>query len=552
MRVLGDGWLPAHSISVSSAASTLVRALALSLSLSLSLSLLRIVHKLVPRACIDCRPPRLRLPFHRSANWELVVQMMLAIRLSVGAARARGEREDLSDASHNGSGAAAAKRRPRGSGSQQQQQQTVGVTKAQPPVPPAAAQGASASSAAGGPAPPALRESSSMGFELQRSHFDDAFKFDLPGHSRGRDIKIGFKDYAPLAFRRIRQLFGISDTEYMLSLGPEQILGELLLGTMGSLSELFSEGKSGSFFYFSNDGRYLIKTIPHRELTSLIRLLPQYVAHVEAEPQTLLPRFMGAHRLSLPDNRRKVHFMVMTNVFATPRIIHHRYDLKGSTHGRTAGAKTLEAQPETVRKDLDVRVPFKLKPGARDALMSQLAKDLHFLRTVYTMDYSLLVGVHFPNRDQLDDASLASLAVSQVAVHVDGHAPGVAQNGGGGGGGSKVSGTTPSAPPASPRANAPLGPRTPTSSTTPTVAVGVSAGSASSLGGSGSVSSGAGAEASSAEAQGAGSPGGGQRGEPGQARPVCGQRNDRQARARHAPVGGLRRRCHRRGGQLGR
>ena len=32
-----------------------------------------------------------------------------------------------------------------------------------------------------------------------------------------------------------------------------QILGELLLGTMGSLSELFSEGKSGSFFYFSND-----------------------------------------------------------------------------------------------------------------------------------------------------------------------------------------------------------------------------------------------------------------------------------------------------------
>ena len=39
----------------------------------------------------------------------------------------------------------------------------------------------------------------------------------------------------------------------MLSLGPEQIMGELLLGTMGSLSELMSEGKSGSFFYYSND-----------------------------------------------------------------------------------------------------------------------------------------------------------------------------------------------------------------------------------------------------------------------------------------------------------
>ena len=39
----------------------------------------------------------------------------------------------------------------------------------------------------------------------------------------------------------------------MLSLGPEQIMGELLLGTMGSMSELMSEGKSGSFFYYSND-----------------------------------------------------------------------------------------------------------------------------------------------------------------------------------------------------------------------------------------------------------------------------------------------------------
>ena len=34
----------------------------------------------------------------------------------------------------------------------------------------------------------------------------------------------------------------------------------LLLVTLGSLAELLSDGKSGSFFYFSNDGRYLIKT----------------------------------------------------------------------------------------------------------------------------------------------------------------------------------------------------------------------------------------------------------------------------------------------------
>ena len=45
-------------------------------------------------------------------------------------------------------------------------------------------------------------------------------------------------------YRRIRTLFGVAERDYMLSLGPEQIMGELLLGTMGSLSELMCEGTS--------------------------------------------------------------------------------------------------------------------------------------------------------------------------------------------------------------------------------------------------------------------------------------------------------------------
>jgi len=237
---------------------------------------------------------------------------------------------------------------------------------------------------------------------LNTAHYNEVWKTLIPGHTNGKDTAIGFKDYAPLVFRCIRQLFGVSDADYMLSLGPEQILGELLVGTMGSLSELFSEGKSGSFFYFSNDGRYLIKTIPHRELLSLISILPQYYAHIEKQPHTLLPRFMGAHRLRLPKGNRKVHFIVMTNVFSTARVIHHRYDLKGSTHGRTAGADVLEKFPDVVRKDLDLQSPFCLKPEARESLIAQIRMDLNFLREVYTIDYSLLCGVHFPDREELE------------------------------------------------------------------------------------------------------------------------------------------------------
>ena len=124
-------------------------------------------------------------------------------------------------------------------------------------------------------------------------------------------------------------------------------------GALGALSELFSEGKSRSFFYFSHDGRFLIKTIPHREERSLARILPRYVRHVERFPHTLLPRFMGAHRLILP-GVGKVHFVVTSNVFSTDRAIHERYDLKGATYGRTSD-KLLREGVDAVRKDLDLQ-----------------------------------------------------------------------------------------------------------------------------------------------------------------------------------------------------
>jgi Ca2+-binding EF-hand superfamily protein len=318
-------------------------------------------------------------------NWELVVQMMLAIRLSVGRAiekarvAASSQRSTLSCG--GGSMASGSSSSTRGISGVQ-----LGV------VGPAGIGGGG-----GGGSAEDLSEVTTANHAVEPWMYKDIWKTTIPGNRKGKPASIAFKDYAPLVFRRIRSLFGVGDREYMLSLGPEQILGELLLGTLGSLSELFSEGKSGSFFYFSNDGRYLIKTIPHRELKSLIRLLRRYVEHIQEYPHTLLPRFMGAHRIAMPGGR-EVHFVVMTNVFSAPRVIHERYDLKGSTHGRTAG-KALDDFPDLVRKDLDVRRGFGLRPSAKESMSTQIARDLDFLREVRTMDYSLLVGVHYPTRE---------------------------------------------------------------------------------------------------------------------------------------------------------
>lgn len=43
------------------------------------------------------------------------------------------------------------------------------------------------------------------------------------------------------------------------------MFGNLLSGDLKSLSEVCSTGKSGSFFYYSPDGLYTVKTISKNE-----------------------------------------------------------------------------------------------------------------------------------------------------------------------------------------------------------------------------------------------------------------------------------------------
>ena len=42
------------------------------------------------------------------------------------------------------------------------------------------------------------------------------------------------------------------------------MMSSLIMGRMASFEELMSEGKSGSFFYHTEDGKYLIKTISQK------------------------------------------------------------------------------------------------------------------------------------------------------------------------------------------------------------------------------------------------------------------------------------------------
>jgi 1-phosphatidylinositol-4-phosphate 5-kinase len=73
-----------------------------------------------------------------------------------------------------------------------------------------------------------------------------------------------FTDYAPNTFNHIRKIFKIDNEEYINSIGPNKLMASLMMGEVSSMTSLTSQGKSGSFFYYTADGKYMLKTIQYR------------------------------------------------------------------------------------------------------------------------------------------------------------------------------------------------------------------------------------------------------------------------------------------------
>ena len=248
------------------------------------------------------------------------------------------------------------------------------------------------------------RTNAKMDRDLTDQDFDarHKFSFDITGNELTPSAKYDFKfkDYAPWVFRRLRAKFHLDPADYLISLTSKYIL-----------SELGSPGKSGSFFYFSRDYKYIIKTIHHAEHKLLRKILRDYYAHIEENPNTLISQFYGLHRVKMPYGR-KIHFVVMNNLFPPHRDIHQTFDLKGSTIGRDFSEDNLEKNPRATLKDLNwLRRNYHLEfgPTKKQLFIQQMQRDVALLQKLKIMDYSLLVGIHDltkGNEENLRDKTL--------------------------------------------------------------------------------------------------------------------------------------------------
>jgi 1-phosphatidylinositol-4-phosphate 5-kinase len=115
-------------------------------------------------------------------------------------------------------------------------------------------------------------------------------------------------------------------------------------------------------------------------------MLNSYYQHVSRYNNSLITRFYGVHcvkplngqkvrdiyyynlllkmfsAVMVSDNfRLQVRFIVMGNLFCSEYRIHRRFDLKGSSYGRTADKFDDEIDETTTLKDLDLNFVFRLQ-----------------------------------------------------------------------------------------------------------------------------------------------------------------------------------------------
>jgi Ca2+-binding EF-hand superfamily protein len=228
---------------------------------------------------------------------------------------------------------------------------------------------------------------------LPRAYNDDAAVYEgtTDPNTVNQDqtsSSILFLEYAPHVFQKLRESKNISETEYLRSISPDQLIGHLLCGQLTSLSEQLSEGsggRSGSSFYYTHDGKFIIKQVSTEEFANFRRTLPEYYNYMIQNPDSIVSQFFGCFEF---DNGC---YIVMRNVFSTAMPIHEIYDLKGS--------KVSRSSPDgPVYKDLDLHgqtINIGNKSPKRDKVLSCITRDITFLQQLKFTDYSILLGIHF-------------------------------------------------------------------------------------------------------------------------------------------------------------
>jgi 1-phosphatidylinositol-4-phosphate 5-kinase len=198
--------------------------------------------------------------------------------------------------------------------------------------------------------------------------------------------EVRITEYAPSVFQTVKFMDGITPQMIKDSLSTEK-------NHKSVFKAKESAGKSGSFFFFSFDRKFIIKTMNSNEKKVFIEALPTYMHHLKQYPKSLIARIYGIFTVEMEDIQ-PVDLLLMANCAHTGSLIENVFDLKGSIINRN-----VEEWSENTDclKDVNLLELVKEKKflnfqrsDMRD-IMKIMFKDIKYLNSRNLMDYSLLL-----------------------------------------------------------------------------------------------------------------------------------------------------------------
>lgn len=143
-------------------------------------------------------------------------------------------------------------------------------------------------------------------------------------------------------------------------------------------------GRSGSFFFFSHDNKFIIKTMTKNELNLFLGMLSELAEHHRKNPDSLLSKIFGVFTVK-SCSTTEVHLMLMENTLQIkdPEGLKYIFDLKGSMVDRKVKGET---KSTTTLKDVNFLLAAQSIPGfvdlgeeKRKHLLQAIKKDVEFL-----------------------------------------------------------------------------------------------------------------------------------------------------------------------------
>lgn len=192
---------------------------------------------------------------------------------------------------------------------------------------------------------------------------------------------------------------GVKEEQLLESLTPSKNINQIQNAGLGA-------GASGSFFFFTNDKKFIMKTMSMGEVKQMIRILPAYIEHLE-KTNSYVAKILGIYTIYM-DKFTPLSVMIMEN--GLPNIMNSEmsyvFDLKGSKQNREElKGKTLmdlrrdEPTGGKVLKDLDflrlkeVKKFISFNNDDWKQITKIISDDVKFMQDMGFIDYSLLLAI---------------------------------------------------------------------------------------------------------------------------------------------------------------